>query len=108
MRNIPAPHLGHIRILSLNNPKSRNAISRQLLSELRTEIDVVKDQVDNEEARGEVVGEGTRVLILASEVDEAFCAGADLKERKEMSHIEYVYAFLSRTSLLALCVDICR
>jgi len=40
--------------------------------------------------RGEVVGEGTRVLVLASEVDEAFCAGADLKERRGMSGDEYV------------------
>jgi methylglutaconyl-CoA hydratase len=90
VRNIPAPHLGHIRILSLNNPRSRNAISRQLLSELRTEIDAIREQVHEEEVRGEVVGEGTRVLVLASEVDEAFCAGADLKERRRMSGDEYV------------------
>jgi len=94
VRSIPAPHLGHIRILSLNNPKSRNAISRQLLSELRTEIDVVKEQVNSEVGRGVVVGEGTRVLVLASEVDEAFCAGADLKERRKMSSNEYVPTYL--------------
>ena len=33
---------------------------------------------------------GTRVLILASEIDEVFCAGADLRERKAMSIEEYV------------------
>ena len=34
---------------------------------------------------GGMVGQGTRVLILASELDECFCAGADLKERMGMS-----------------------
>lgn len=100
VRNIPATHIGHIRILSLNNPQSRNAISLQLLSELRTEIESVKEQVDNEATKGEVVGEGTRVLILASEVDEAFCAGADLKERKEMSKEKYVYILLPAMFLM--------
>ncbi|KAL2057715.1 hypothetical protein ABVK25_002099 [Lepraria finkii] len=85
---IPAPHTGHIRLLSLNCPPNRNAISRQLLSELSHEINVVKTQVEDEAAKGEVVGEGTRVLVLASEVDECFCAGADLKERRGMSKEE--------------------
>lgn len=31
------------------------------------------------------LGQGTRVLILASEVEGVFCAGADLKERRGMS-----------------------
>lgn len=40
----------------------------------------------------------TRALVLASNVDAAFCAGADLKERKGMTKEEYVapeciYAF---------------
>lgn len=32
----------------------------------------------------------TRALILASEVDSCFCAGADLKERAGFSPEEYV------------------
>jgi methylglutaconyl-CoA hydratase len=32
----------------------------------------------------------TRALILASETDNSFCSGADLKERKGMSQEEYV------------------
>jgi len=32
----------------------------------------------------------TRVLILASDVDSCFCAGADLKERAGFSADEYV------------------
>ena len=78
--NIPAPYSGNIRILSLNRPDARNAISRQLLSELRREVDTIHAEKD---------GLGpTRALILASEVDASFCAGADLKERKGMSNEE--------------------
>ncbi|KAL9095508.1 MAG: hypothetical protein Q9165_002379, partial [Trypethelium subeluteriae] len=75
--NIPAPHSGSIRILSLNRPEARNAISQQLLTELRREVDSIH-------AEGDGLGP-TRALILASEADASFCAGADLKERKGMS-----------------------
>jgi methylglutaconyl-CoA hydratase len=33
----------------------------------------------------------TRALILASEVDASFCAGADLKERATFTQEEYVH-----------------
>jgi hypothetical protein len=74
--SVPAPHAGSIRIVSLNRPTARNAISRQVLSELRKQV----DEVSNEPEDGP-----TRALILASESDQAFCAGADLKERLTMS-----------------------
>ena len=54
----------------------------------------MKKEAENEAAKrttGGAIGEGTRVLILASEVDECFCAGADLKERKGMSIEEYIH-----------------
>ncbi|KAF1946635.1 ClpP/crotonase [Clathrospora elynae] len=70
--SVPAPHCGSIRILSLNRPAARNAISRQLLAELNHEINSIHDEGDNGP---------TRALILASDVDTSFCAGADLKER---------------------------
>ena len=73
---VPAPHAGSIRILSLNRPSARNAISKQLLSELRQQV----EEISNEPEDGP-----TRALILASESDQAFCAGADLKERLTMS-----------------------
>ncbi|EME77805.1 uncharacterized protein MYCFIDRAFT_200224 [Pseudocercospora fijiensis CIRAD86] len=72
LSTIKAPHAGEITVVSLNRPKARNAISRQLLSELRG----IVDQVHAEGGKG-----STRALILASESDDAFCAGADLKER---------------------------
>lgn len=139
VRNVTAPHLGHIRILSLNSPENRNALSWPLLRRLRREVGAIhtdikaypgigasgpmidaeeirhtsnisrmvksrlnvsgstvngkaeanNDDVKNHERNGELVLEGPpRVLILASEVDGVFCAGADLKERKNMTKDE--------------------
>jgi len=39
--DLPAPNSGHIRILALNRPAARNALSRALLSSLREEIDAI-------------------------------------------------------------------
>ncbi|KAH8668639.1 putative methylglutaconyl-CoA hydratase precursor [Xylariales sp. PMI_506] len=82
--NIPAPNSGHIRILELNRPSARNAISRALLTSLRAEIDDVHSQYTKEGNEVSITHEigPTRALILASAVDASFCAGADLKERR--------------------------
>lgn len=78
--SVPAPHAGSIAVLSLNRPRARNALSKALLSELN-------GVVEGLHAEG---GKGsTRALILASESDAAFCAGADLKERLSMTQDEY-------------------
>ena len=70
LSNIPAPHKGEIAIVSLNRPKARNAINTQLLGELNR----VVEQLHSEGSKS-----STRALILASESDDAFCAGADLE-----------------------------
>lgn len=99
--NLPAPGSGHIRVLELNRPEARNAISRRLLTALREEIDSVRHQYTEhgEElppnklfggAAGVNQKGPTRALVIASAVDSCFCAGADLKERKEFSKDEYV------------------
>lgn len=75
----PAPHSGNIRVLLLDRPQSRNALSRRLVTDLRRHIQHIKDENG--------VG-GTRALIVASGNDSSFCAGADLKERKGMSQEE--------------------
>ena len=80
LSTIQAPHTGEISLISLNRPKARNAISKQLLGELS---DVV------EQLHSEGPQSSTRALILASDSDEAFCAGADLKERLTFTHAEY-------------------
>lgn len=99
-----APNSGRIRILSLNRPSARNAISRQLLHELRTHIDDVSAMYTSEGAEipakkifGGAAGVDergpVRALILTSAVDSCFCAGADLKERSGFTKDEYVVYF---------------
>ncbi len=91
--SVPAPHSGSITVLSLNRPAARNALSTQLLSELSG----VVEGLHRKSGKGT-----TRALILASESDDAFCAGADLKERKSMSKDEYVCSHIIDL-LLAKC-----
>ncbi|CCF42159.1 enoyl-CoA hydratase/isomerase [Colletotrichum higginsianum] len=97
---LPAPGSGHIRILELNRPKARNALSKALLSQLRAEVDAVHAQYDPESgaelpqkqifggAAGKDVKGPTRALVLASAVETSFCAGADLKERRGFTQEE--------------------
>lgn len=82
----PAPHSGHIRVLLLDRPEARNALSRQLVSDLARQVDTIK-------AEGGLGA--TRALIIASERDQAFCSGADLKERKNFTQDE-TKAFLTQ------------
>lgn len=105
MTDLPAPNSGHIRILELNRPLARNAISRALLYSLREEIDAIHAQYDaatGDElpqpswakrfggAAGQDEKGPTRALIIASAVDSCFCSGADLKERRGFTPEEYV------------------
>lgn len=82
IQQVPAPGSGHIRVLLLNRPEARNALSRQLLDSLARQVDAIAAEGGNGP---------TRALIVASNVNEAFCAGADLKERVGMTKEEYVY-----------------
>ncbi|BCR85672.1 putative mitochondrial methylglutaconyl-CoA hydratase (Auh) [Aspergillus chevalieri] len=85
-QQVPAPGSGNIRVLLLNRPNARNALSKSLL-------DSLAKQVQSISAEG---GTGpTRALVLASSTDTAFCAGADLKERAGMSKDE-VKEFLAK------------
>ncbi|KAI2603757.1 ClpP/crotonase [Hypoxylon sp. NC1633] len=97
--NLRAPNSGHIRILELNRPSARNAISKALLASLRAEVDDVNAQYtkDGQERPPQLRFGGaagidqkgpTRALILASAVDASFCAGADLKERRGFTQEE--------------------
>lgn len=97
---------GRIRILSLARPSARNAISRQLLWELQSHIEGIAREYDADGnelppvkkfggAAGEDMTAPTRAVILASEVDSCFCAGADLKERAGFTGEEYVQPLVS-------------
>jgi len=78
-QQIPAPGSGHVRVLQLNRPKARNAISRDLLDTLSKQVNAIAAEGGNGP---------TRALVIASNSDAAFCAGADLKERANMSMAE--------------------
>ena len=79
IQQVPAPGSGYVRVLLLNRPEARNAISKELLNVLRFQVDAISAEQGNGP---------TRALVLASNADSAFCAGADLKERKGMSKEE--------------------
>ena len=65
-----------IAIITLNRPDAANALSRQMLDELKTIVHDLKNSPD------------VRVVILTGAGEKAFCAGADLKERKGMTENE--------------------
>jgi methylglutaconyl-CoA hydratase len=79
----PAPHCGCIKVLSLNRPEARNAISRKLLSDLRAELSSLS--LFNPSQGQPANPDSVRALIIASNVPGVFCAGADLKERISFS-----------------------
>ena len=62
---------GHIRVLRLNRPERRNALSESLKLEL---IEALLD-ADSED--------GVRVIVITGTGDAAFCAGADLKDMRD-------------------------
>ncbi|TDL29693.1 ClpP/crotonase [Rickenella mellea] len=84
----PFQTLPGVKCLSLNRPQSKNAISMRLLEELTSCLEIAQYDPD------------LRVLILRSTTTGAFCAGADLVERRTMSQAR-VSKFLAdlRTAL---------
>jgi methylglutaconyl-CoA hydratase len=65
-----------IAIVTLNRPEAANALSSQMLAELQVILSDIKKDMD------------IRVVILTSSGEKAFCAGADLKERRDMTDAE--------------------
>ncbi len=59
--------------LTLNRPDARNAISRQLLTDLESVLEAVSATPE------------ARTMVIIGAGDKAFCAGADLKERAGMT-----------------------
>lgn len=66
---IESQNEGKLQIMNLNNPRKRNALSKQMLSEMNDALDSIS--TDNT----------IQTLILRSSTAGMFCAGADLKER---------------------------
>lgn len=70
----------HVALVTLNRPEAMNALSKPLLDELN-------EHVHNINADKEI-----RCTIITGSQEKAFCAGADLKERKGMSEDQVVNA----------------
>lgn len=87
-RSVEAPHMGWIEVVELHRPEAKNAISWQMLNELRALIDRIYQDHDTGAHK-------IRALVISSSLDDAFCAGADLKERKWMS-MEETRSFLAQ------------
>jgi len=67
---------GHLALVTLNRPERRNALSKALLLRL------------GEIGRQLAQDPDVRAVVLTGAGDRAFCAGADLKERSQMSDDE--------------------
>ncbi len=63
----------HIATLMLNRPEALNAISQQLAAELLATCDALAERDD------------IRAVIVTGAGERAFCAGADLKERRTLA-----------------------
>ena len=61
-------------IFNLNREKSRNALSKLMITQLE---EAIHDNFDN-----------AKCVIVRSQTPGMFCAGADLKERKDMAEQE--------------------
>jgi len=73
---------GKVGLLILNRPEVFNAVDRSLLQSMRDLLAEIRSNRD------------IRVVVITGSGDKAFCSGADLKERKTMSHQE-VQAFIN-------------
>jgi methylglutaconyl-CoA hydratase len=69
---------GNAAFVTLNRPEAANALSRDLVSTLARTF---------AELAAEIAGGGDlRAVVLTGAGDKAFCAGADLKERRTWTH----------------------
>lgn len=64
---------GGVVIATINRPEKLNALSKNVLEDLKSLVDVL----DTDKT--------ARVLVLTGTGDKAFCVGADLKERQGMN-----------------------
>lgn len=62
---------GETLVVTLNRPERMNALSRELATELHARIASTEDDAS------------IRAVVIGGAGDRAFCAGADLRERKE-------------------------
>ncbi|KAJ8296306.1 Methylglutaconyl-CoA hydratase, mitochondrial [Rhodotorula toruloides] len=86
--------LDGLSFIQLDRPKAKNALSVQLVRELRELVDEVR------------FDGWTRAVILRSAVPGSFCAGADLKERATMSQLDVARFLYNLRRLLGEIEDL--
>src|ERR1700726_3435723 len=64
----------HVMLVTLNRPAAANAMNTQLGTEIMTLFEALNLEAGD-----------TRCVVLTGAGDRAFCAGADLKERRGMT-----------------------
>ncbi|GAA0338304.1 enoyl-CoA hydratase [Oceanobacillus oncorhynchi subsp. oncorhynchi] len=82
----------HIAVITLNRPEAANALSFALLTDLENCIQKIR------------ADDTIRCVIITASGEKAFCAGADLKERKAMNE-EEVVAAVQKISRLADSIE---
>jgi enoyl-CoA hydratase/methylglutaconyl-CoA hydratase len=93
MADTPADELVHLDVegplatITLDSPHNRNALSRRLVTELRTHLDTVAEDGD------------VRVVLLRSS-GRVFCSGADMSEATEGGMEEGARAIVALQRLL--------
>jgi len=85
---------GRVAWLVLNRPEAANSLSRALVAGLRAALD--QSAADPE----------VSVVVLTGAGGKAFCAGADLKERRGMT-LDETRAFLDELGALAQAIEDC-
>jgi len=83
MRDLTLEVKSGVATLSINRPKSRNALALQTMAEL-------------DEALNAVQAGRARVLVVRGEGTKAFCAGGDLKELEQIRSVEDAAAMARR------------
>ena len=86
MSDVTMTREGQTLILTLNRPERMNAVSTGLLEALLDALDVIEGEAD------------IRVVVVTGAGQKAFCAGADLKERRTMTEAQ-TRRFLRRLRL---------
>ncbi|OAT79434.1 enoyl-CoA hydratase-related protein [Desulfotomaculum copahuensis] len=67
---------GPVAVISFNRPQAMNALSTQMAADLLAALEEL------------ALDDTVFAAVLTAEGEKAFCVGADLKERKNMSHVE--------------------
>jgi methylglutaconyl-CoA hydratase len=85
---------GSVAWLVLNRPEAANALSRAMVAGLRAGLDQLASDPE------------ALVVVLTGAGDKAFCAGADLKERRGMT-LDQTRGFLDELGALAQAIEDC-